>query len=130
MGTTYVEVGIDKAAIYAIAKHYDLNQLHVLPAQPCLASRVETGIKINADDLGFINKVEEKTRKILPALKNIRCRITHQGTYLEIDTLPDEVIFKRLSKNLTTMCAQEGRIFSGVRSYQKGSAFINGVIHG
>lgn len=126
----YVEVGIDKTSIYAIAKHYGLTQLHVLPAQPCLASRVETGIKINADDLGFINKMEEKTRKILPALKNIRCRITHQGTFLELDTLPDELIFKRLSNNLTAMCAQEGRIFSGVRSYQKGSAFINGVTHG
>lgn len=126
----YVEVGIDKATIYAIAKSYGLSQLHALPAQPCLASRVETGIKINADDLGFINRVEEKTRKVLPNLKNIRCRITHQGTYLEVDKLPEDSIFKSLSNKLTTMCAQEGRIFSGVRHYQKGSAFINGVAHG
>ena len=126
----YVEVGIDKQAIYAIAKHYGLEQIHALPAQPCLASRVETGIKINADDLDFINQVEENTRKLLPNLKNIRCRITHQGTYLEIDKLPEKNIFQMLSNRLNHMCAQKGRIFSGVRSYQKGSAFINGVVHG
>lgn len=125
----YVEVAIDKASIYALAKHYGLSQLHVLPAQPCLASRVETGIKIDASDLGFINKVEDKTRTILPDLKNVRCRITHQGTYLEIDTLPESILFQRLSNNLSSMCEQEGRIFSGIRTYQKGSAFINGVAH-
>lgn len=126
----YVEVGIDKTTIYALAKHYGLSQLHVLPAQPCLASRVETGIKIDAGDLGFINKVEEKTRKILPELKNVRCRITHQGTFLEIDRLPENILFQHLSNNLSSMCEQEGRIFSGIRTYQKGSAFINGVAHG
>jgi uncharacterized protein len=125
----YVEVGIDKADIYAIAQHFALQQLQVLPAQPCLASRVETGIKINADDLGFINKMEEKTRTILPNLKNVRCRITHLGTFLEIDNLPENSIFQRLSSNLSGMCQQEGRIFSGIRTYQKGSAFINGVTH-
>jgi len=125
----YVEVGIDKASIYAIAKHYGLTQLHALPAQPCLASRVETGIKIDANDLGFINKIEEKTRKILPNLKNVRCRITHQGTFLEIDKLPDNKLFQHLSNDLSGLCEQEGRIFSGIRTYQKGSAFINGVVH-
>ena len=125
----YVQVGIDKATIYAIAKHYGLTQLHVLPAQPCLASRVETGIKINPDDLGFINKIEEKTRQLLPDLKNIRCRITHQGTFLELDKLPESTLFQSLSNKLSSMCELEGRIFSGIRTYQKGSAFINGVAH-
>jgi uncharacterized protein len=125
----YVEVGIDKASIYALAKYYGLSQLHVLPAQPCLASRVETGIKINADDLGFINRIEEKTRTILPNLRNVRCRITHQGTFLEIDKLPDNSLVQNLSNDLSGLCEQEGRIFSGIRTYQKGSAFINGVVH-
>ena len=100
-----------------------------MPAQPCLASRVETGIKINPDDLGFINKIEEKTRQLLPDLKNIRCRITHQGTFLELDKLPESTLFQSLSNKLSRMCELEGRIFSGIRTYQKGSAFINGVAH-
>ncbi|MBU3002369.1 hypothetical protein [Paraglaciecola arctica] len=125
----YVEVGIDKAAIYSIAEHFGLAELHALPAQPCLASRVETGIKINADDLGFINKIEEKTRLLIPLQKNIRCRITHQGTFVEIDKLPETRLFDDLSNVLSHMCEQDGRIFSGIRTYQKGSAFINGVAH-
>lgn len=125
----YVEVGIDKATIYAIAKHYKLDQLHALPAQPCLASRVETGIKINADDLDFINQVEENISQLLPNLKNVRCRITHQGTYLEVDTLPENKNMQTLSERLNQMCTKQGRMFSGIRAYQKGSAFINGVTH-
>ena len=35
-----------------------LRDLERLPAQPCLASRVETGIAIAAADLAFIDEVE------------------------------------------------------------------------
>ncbi|MEP1448307.1 MAG: hypothetical protein ABJK37_19550 [Paraglaciecola sp.] len=125
----YVEVGIDKVGIYEIADHFGLAELHALPAQPCLASRVETGIKINAGDLGFINKIEEKTRLLLPKQKNIRCRITLKGAFLEVDKLPESRLFDELSNVLGQMCEQEGHIFSGIRTYQKGSAFINGVAH-
>ncbi|MEP1383490.1 MAG: hypothetical protein ABJK64_06810 [Paraglaciecola sp.] len=126
----YVAANINKSDIYNIAKFYGLSDLHALPAQPCLASRVETGIKIDADDLGFINQVEESTRHALPNVKNVRCRITQQGTYLEIDTMPESEVVERLSTNLAALCAKDGRIFSGIRTYQKGSAFINGVTHG
>lgn len=126
----YVEVGIDKASIYAIAKYFNLDTLHILPAQPCLASRVETGIKINANDLKFINLVEEHTRQLLPSLKSIRCRITHQGTYLELDKLPEQDLYQTLTADLNKLCSQHDRIFSGLRTYQKGSAFLNGVNHG
>ncbi|WP_133468068.1 hypothetical protein [Paraglaciecola marina] len=126
----YVATNINKSDIYAIAKFYGLSDIHALPAQPCLASRVETGIKIDAGDLGFINQVEESTRQALPEVKNVRCRITQQGTYLEIDTMPDSEVLEQLSDRLATLCAQDGRVFSGIRSYQKGSAFINGVTHG
>ncbi|MGJ8682637.1 hypothetical protein [Paraglaciecola sp.] len=125
----YVEAEIDKATIYALAKHYNLKQLQSLPAQPCLASRVETGMKINAKDLDFINQVEEHTRQVFPELKNVRCRITRLGTFLEIDSVPETPEFQSLSTQLDQMCAQTGRIFSGVRTYQKGSAFINGMSH-
>ena len=125
----YVQVGINKAQIYAMAKHFGLDQLHVLPAQPCLASRVETGIKINPDDLLFINQVEEFARALLPDIKNVRCRITRQGTYLELDTLPNSAQLAPLSHRIGEMCAESRRLYSGIRTYQKGSAFINGIKH-
>ena len=126
----YVEIGIAKKDIYEIAKFYGLKQLHALPPQPCLASRVETGIKITADDMGFIDEVEEKVRQVLPKLKNVRCRISHQGISVELDNLPEEKTFAHLSECLSRYCANQGRIFSGMKLYQKGSAFLNGVSHG
>ncbi|WP_440877113.1 hypothetical protein [Thalassotalea sp. PLHSN55] len=126
----YVEVGMNKADIYQLAAHYGLEEIHSLPAQPCLASRVETGIKIKPVDMQFIDKVEQKVRKSLPSLKNIRCRISHQGIFIELDQLPEQALFDRLSARLSQYCAEQGRIFSGMKLYQKGSAFLNGVNHG
>jgi PP-loop superfamily ATP-utilizing enzyme len=56
----YVEASIDKAAVYALAAELGLGDLERLPAQPCLASRVETGIAIAAEDLAFIDAVESR----------------------------------------------------------------------
>ena len=54
----YVEAGLGKADIYDIARALGLADLERLPAQPCLASRVETGIAIDPADLAFIDAVE------------------------------------------------------------------------
>ncbi|WP_158966544.1 hypothetical protein [Paraglaciecola sp. L3A3] len=126
----YVEVGINKQQIYAIAKFYNLSQLHSLPGQPCLASRVETGIKIKSDDMLFIDHMEEKVRELLPSFKKIRCRISHQGIFIELDQLPEASISEKLSEQLRHFCAEQNRIFSGLKVYQKGSAFLNGITHG
>ncbi|MGJ8694331.1 MAG: hypothetical protein ACSHW0_17820 [Thalassotalea sp.] len=126
----YVETKISKKDIYQIAEFYGLTELHSLPAQPCLASRVETGIKIKSDDMVFIDKVEEKVRHFLPKLKNIRCRISHQGIFVEVDRLPENKAFESLSERLSQFCSEQGRIFSGMKVYQKGSAFLNGISHG
>ena len=40
----YVEVGIDKATVRAIARLLGLSTVAELPASPCLSSRVQTGI--------------------------------------------------------------------------------------
>lgn len=126
----YVEVGINKKEIYEIAAFYGLTELSALPSQPCLASRVETGIKIKPDDMKFIDSVEEKVRHFLPTFKNIRCRISQQGIFVELDRMPEKVLLELLSYNLSEYCANQGRIFSGMKVYQKGSAFLNGLNHG
>ncbi|WP_111979220.1 hypothetical protein [Algibacillus agarilyticus] len=125
----YVEVGITKAEIYQIAKREGLSEIESLPAQPCLASRVETGISIKPEDLAFIDEVEVKTQNLLPNIPVIRCRITRQGVYLELNQLPESQLLTRLSQYLTDFCGSKGRMFSGVKLYQKGSAFLNGVKH-
>ena len=45
----YVECGIDKPAVRAIAAGLGLDDLAELPAAPCLSSRVETGIAIDPE---------------------------------------------------------------------------------
>jgi PP-loop superfamily ATP-utilizing enzyme len=58
-----VEAGIDKAGVQEIARAHGLLDLTDLPAQPCLSSRIETGIAIDAEDLAFVHRVETEIRK-------------------------------------------------------------------
>jgi pyridinium-3,5-biscarboxylic acid mononucleotide sulfurtransferase len=119
----YVEAGLDKAAIYAIAASLGLSDLERLPAQPCLASRVETGIAIDADDLAFIDAVESRLAAQLPLGAVIRCRVTHAGVAIELGDTSDEA---RTLADATgrSACAEAGRTFVGVRGYARGAAFL------
>jgi len=54
----YVEAGVSKSQIRKIALQFGLKDESQLPAQPCLSSRIETGIVINTDDLSFVHRME------------------------------------------------------------------------
>ena len=54
----YIEAGMGKSAVRALARKLGLGDIAELPAQPCLSSRVETGIAIDAQDLAFVETVE------------------------------------------------------------------------
>ncbi|MCB8882262.1 hypothetical protein ACELLULO517_18590 [Acidisoma cellulosilytica] len=116
----FVLAGMDKPAVRALARAFGLSDLAELPAQPCLASRVETGIAIQADDLAFIDRMEGLLSAALPAGADIRCRITHAGVMIEAAPGLDETAARAL-------CAAEGRIFLGVRPYRRGAAFLHGA---
>lgn len=119
----YVEARITKAEIFGLARSHKLLDLAELPAQPCLSSRVETGIAIDADDLAFIDLVETSILKGAPAGRVVRCRITRKGVVVEIE----QALFDRMleiSSVTRDLCAKSGRIFAGVRPYRRGSAFI------
>jgi len=117
----FVEAKIDKAQVRAIARLHGLDDLAELPAQPCLSSRVETGIAIDAADLAFIEQAENKLAGVLPAGAVIRCRVTRAGVVIE---LGDEAGAQAAHQVATELCAQTGRGFGGVRSYRRGSAFV------
>ena len=55
----FVEDGIDKATVRAIARHLELADLAELPAAPCLSSRIETGLRIEGNLLTLIDAVEK-----------------------------------------------------------------------
>ena len=115
----YVEAALFKRDIRDIARRMGLGEISELPAEPCLASRIETGIRIDADDLAFVERVEGLARELVgPA--DIRCRITREGVRLETSRQGGEALASLVER----MCRQEGRIFAGVAPYRRGSAFV------
>jgi uncharacterized protein len=121
----YVEAGIGKAGIALLARALGLDDLAALPAQPCLASRIETGLPVTAEDLRFIGMVEAELAGLLGTTAVLRCRVTHGGTVIELDPAllarsPEVEAAARAA------CAAAGRAFSGVRPYRRGAAFLHG----
>ena len=115
----YVEAKVTKAELRGIARRLGLGDVASLPAQPCLASRVETGIPIDADDLGFIHRAEALAASGGGA-GDIRCRITAAGVRLESGgALADGVV-----SAVERLCRETGRRFLGVAPYRRGSAFL------
>ena len=80
----YVECGIDKSAVRAIAAELGLDDLAELPAAPCLSSRVETGIAIDAQVLKAIDTSEGLVRAATGAA-TVRCRVRRDAVVVELD---------------------------------------------
>jgi uncharacterized protein len=123
----YVEADVDKAGVRALATLLELDDVADLPAMPCLSSRVESGIAIRADDLAFVNQVEERLRAEMGAV-TARCRIVHDGVRIELDepTLSrlQTPSFEALRASVEAQCQSSGRDFLGFAGYQRGSAFL------
>ena len=80
----YVECGIGKPAIRAIATWLGLDDLAELPAAPCLSSRVETGIAIDPEVLKAIDACERLVRDVTGAA-TVRCRVRRDAVVVELD---------------------------------------------
>jgi uncharacterized protein len=119
----FVEAGIDKATLRAIASRHGLSDLAELPAQPCLSSRVETGIGIEPVDLAFIDRMELAVAKVVTPGSAVRCRITKAGVALELAE-STSVLRDEASAIAAELCVETNRSFLGARSYRQGSAFI------
>ena len=83
----FVEAGIDKAGVRAIAASLGFDDLSRLPAAPCLSSRVETGLRVEADDLASIHAAERYLARQLRPLEpeTVRCRRRRAGIVIELD---------------------------------------------
>jgi uncharacterized protein len=123
----YVEAGLGKAEVYALARALGLTDLERLPAQPCLASRVETGIAIDAADLAFIDEVERRLAAHFGREATVRCRVTHAGVVVELGDVNDMEAARAIGE---AACTAAGRAFAGVRPYARGAAFLREPAHG
>jgi uncharacterized protein len=120
----YVEADLRKADIYRLAASLGLDDLERLPAQPCLASRVETGLAIAPDDLAFIDDVESRMAGAIGVDAVLRCRITHDGVVVEL-AARDRALVDRAAAIAAEACRAAGRRFCGVRPYVRGAAFLH-----
>lgn len=124
----YVEAGMDKNAVRAVARALSLHDLAALPASPCLSSRVETGIAIEPTILGAIYQAEQLVQREL-APKTARCRVRRDVVVVELDT---ECIRELDSAKASELRQQIGKLLSAVRvdhpvsfqPYRMGSAFL------
>lgn len=122
-----IDAGINKRMVRAIARHQGLAEVAELPAQPCLSSRVETGIVINAADLVFVHRMERFLTDVLGP-GDLRCRITAEGVRIEVPELLWQEQTQRwgeLTAELRRRINDEGRLFAGIGSYRRGSAFLH-----
>jgi uncharacterized protein len=123
----YVECGIGKDAVRAIAGEFGLGAIAELPASPCLSSRLETGIHVTPAALGLVHAIEQLVTQSLAA-RTVRCRIRGTGVHVELD----EAAFQRatasdegLRARLEAICAARGRPGAvEFARYRMGSAFL------
>lgn len=119
----FVDAGITKDGIRSLARWLGLHDIADLPAQPCLASRVETGIAIDPTDLAFIDRVEQTVRSRVAPAATVRCRITQAGVVIEVGGV-EHATLSGIAEAVTPLCAREGRSFAGIKPYRQGSAFL------
>lgn len=123
----YVLAGLDKAQVRRLARHLELPDIQDLPAQPCLASRIETGIAIDPGDLQMVDRIEALVRLQLGQVP-VRCRVRRRGIILEIEERvlrkTGSILLTELSQAVTQICTQWGRIFNGVEPYRMGNATV------
>lgn len=121
----YVEAGIGKTALRGIAHGLGLADIAELPAAPCLSSRVETGIRIEADTLASVNAAERFVARLLKP-KTVRCRVRARGVVVELDPAALRALD---AASRDAVLAQLRRMFPGAASvaiapYRTGSAFL------
>ncbi len=80
----FVDAGIDKKTVRAIAHHLGLEAVAELPSAPCLSSRIETGIAIDPAMLQLVHAAERLVSSTL-APRTVRCRVRARGVVIELD---------------------------------------------
>jgi pyridinium-3,5-biscarboxylic acid mononucleotide sulfurtransferase len=124
----YVEVGINKPDIRSLARCLGLGSMAELPAAPCLASRVETGIKIEPETLRTIHAAERMVTELL-GVQVVRCRLRAHAIVIELDrcalTGLATVTTAKIATGIAGLFTRIGiRLPVSFAAYRTGSAFL------
>ncbi|KAB0681409.1 adenine nucleotide alpha hydrolase [Aureimonas leprariae] len=131
----FVEAGFAKRDVRALAAELGLGDVAELPAAPCLASRIETGIRVEPDALAFIHAAEAMVAEHLGAgggaSRAVRCRLRAGGIVIELDRTSFERLGEAERDALAARIAAErparlGEQAVGFAPYRTGSAFLVG----
>ena len=129
----YVECGIDKSGVRAIAARLGLHDLAELPAAPCLSSRVETGIAIDPEVLKAVDACERLVRDATGAA-TVRCRLRRDAVVVELDdaalaaldSTRRAVLAGEVAERMTTAGVSRALRFE---PYRMGGAFLRPAAH-
>jgi uncharacterized protein len=124
----WIECGIGKATIRAICRQLGYPELAALPASPCLSSRIQTGMPIDAAALDFVYQVETHVRQRLQA-EVVRCRLSQHHIAIQLDLPSLDALSEPASRELTahiqslatTLALPNDICFE---PYRMGSAFV------
>ena len=124
----YVDLAINKAMIRQIADYFALDDLKDLPASPCLASRIETGIKINTHALQLVDHIESMVKKTLH-IDMVRFRIKKSALEVQLAAEYLQTINETTKNDLISAIQQQLPaefvvLPLNITSYHKGSAFV------
>ncbi|MBV8096842.1 MAG: hypothetical protein JO110_27075 [Acetobacteraceae bacterium] len=124
----FVEAEIDKSGVRALAARLGLGGIATLPASPCLSSRVETGLAIDAAVLKMIEDAERLLRDTLSP-GTVRCRVRAHGVVVELDgeslAALDGATEATLRAHMVGLAGRIGlKLPVSFAPYRTGSAFI------
>ncbi|UOA34335.1 Pyridinium-3,5-biscarboxylic acid mononucleotide sulfurtransferase (plasmid) [Sulfitobacter sp. DSM 110093] len=122
----FVDAKMSKADVRALARELGLGELAELPAAPCLASRIETGLRVEPEELAVIDRVETLLRGMLGNF-TLRCRLLREGWVVEVDQLVHEGLSDQERAAILAQVRQatdDGRAIN-LRPYSRGSAFVH-----
>jgi uncharacterized protein len=124
----FVEAAISKQTVRRLAAQLGFDDLAELPAGPCLSSRVETGITIEADMLRLIHATEMIVRnRLRPDV--VRCRVRESAIVIELDPPHLELLSaadrSMIAAETTARFRTIGRPHPvAFAAYRSGSAFV------
>jgi uncharacterized protein len=125
----FVEAGIDKAGVRSLARRLGLGDISELPAAPCLASRIETGIAIDPSMLALVHRSERLVAGTIKS-KTVRCRVRAGRVVIELDQVAleniDQSQHDQLCREIRALFGSAGFDYPvSFAPYRIGSAFIH-----
>jgi uncharacterized protein len=124
----YVEANIDKRMVREIARASGLDVVAELPASPCLSSRIETGIRVEAESLRLVHAIEKLVGgRLRPNI--VRCRVRQESLTIEMDEAAirqtSATMKESLRREIEEYVTKTGDVRTvEFRPYKMGSAFL------